>query len=73
MSTAASKKKGPNYTHDEVTTLAKAWLNISQDPKVGVYQTQSSFWDRVATEYKKYSTAAFERYESSASIKKYQV
>jgi len=28
MSTAASKKKGPNYTHDEVTTLAKAWLNI---------------------------------------------
>lgn len=43
MSTAASKKKGPNYTPDEVDTLAKAWLNISQDPKVGVYQLSPPF------------------------------
>jgi hypothetical protein len=38
-------------------------------PQGGRLSTQSSFWDRVATEYKKYSTAAFERTAVSLETK----
>jgi len=40
-----------NFSLDESTQLARSWINVSEDPKVGAYQTGATFWTRVFQHY----------------------
>jgi len=41
------KQKCPNFIALEDKLIAKAWVNISEDPIVGVGQKNKTFWERV--------------------------
>jgi len=45
------KSRGKNFSLDESTQLARSWINVSEDPKVGAYQTGATFWTRVFQHY----------------------
>jgi hypothetical protein len=64
--------RGPGWTPADDADLAKSWSRISGDPVIGIDQTASSFWARIAVEYNTLSRRrdAQERVERSAcSIK----
>jgi hypothetical protein len=64
--------RGPGWTPEDDADLAKSWSRISGDPVIGIDQTASSFWARIAVEYNLLSRRrdAPERVERSAcSIK----
>nr|XP_043630516.1 glutathione S-transferase T3-like [Erigeron canadensis] len=41
------KRECRNWGKDEEACLAKAWLNVSEDPYIGNAQTTGSFWKKV--------------------------
>ncbi|KAL8557508.1 hypothetical protein ACS0TY_004810 [Phlomoides rotata] len=43
--------RAANYCNIEDVHLAKAWLDVSQDPITGNNQSRAKFWERVADEY----------------------
>jgi hypothetical protein len=46
-----SMPRGPGWTPDDDADLAKSWSRISSDPVIGIDQTASGFWARIAVEY----------------------
>ncbi|PLW27761.1 hypothetical protein PCANC_24988 [Puccinia coronata f. sp. avenae] len=47
-----------NYTDAEDVQLCNLWLNVAQDPVIGINRTGSGFWMRVAEKYLKSAQAA---------------
>lgn len=45
------KSRGKNFSVDEATQLARSWINVTEDAKVGAYQTGATFWGRVFQHY----------------------
>lgn len=41
------------YTHDEDILLCRVYMEISQDPCIGVYQSSDRFWCRVEEAFTK--------------------
>lgn len=70
METSSLKTRGANYKTHEDVVLCKAWLSVSYDPIVGIYQTGDDFYRKVKAEFDdelaRQSNAVAER--SSASL-----
>jgi hypothetical protein len=47
----ASSSRGPSYSTAEDKALCSAYLNVSRDPIVGAYQTDETYWERIAKYY----------------------
>jgi hypothetical protein len=64
--------RGPGWTPEDDSDLAKSWSKISGDPVIGIDQTASSFWARIAVEYNTLSRRrdAQERVKRSACLVK---
>ena len=45
--------RSSSYNHDEDILLCRVYMEISQDPCVGVYQSSDRFWTRVEECYNK--------------------
>ena len=46
-----SSSRSSSYTHAEDTHLCHAYLDVSQNPIIGIYQSKEMFWFRVESEY----------------------
>ena len=45
--------RGQSYTTSEDIHLCRVWLDISQNPVIGINQSKDTFWKRVSSEYNK--------------------
>ena len=43
--------RASNYSRDEDKLLCRVYMEISQDPIIGIYQSSDQFWTRVAEAY----------------------
>ncbi|KAK3225445.1 hypothetical protein Dsin_005307 [Dipteronia sinensis] len=46
-----STKRTSSYTHAKETHLCHIYLNVSQNPIIGIYQLKDMFWARVVNDY----------------------
>lgn len=47
-------RKGKNFTVPEDEQIARSWLNVSQDPRIGTNQDQNMFWQKVLDHFETY-------------------
>ncbi|KAK2633729.1 hypothetical protein Ddye_028521 [Dipteronia dyeriana] len=46
-----STKRSSSYTNAEDTHLCHIYLDVSQNPIIGIYQSKDMFWTRVKADY----------------------
>ncbi|KAK2645265.1 hypothetical protein Ddye_020460 [Dipteronia dyeriana] len=46
-----STKRSSSYTNAEDTHLCHIYLDVSQNPIIGIYQSKDMFWSRVENDY----------------------
>ena len=46
-----TSSRSSSYTHAEDTHLCHVYLDVTQNPIIGIYQSKEMFWSRVETEY----------------------
>ena len=44
-------RRGKSFLTEEDVTLCIAWLTITQNPVIGIWQPMSKFWDRVMAKF----------------------
>ncbi|XP_062185960.1 uncharacterized protein LOC133889463 [Phragmites australis] len=49
-----AKTDKTKWTDEEDELLVSAWLNVSQDPVVGTYQSKETYWGRIAKYFNTY-------------------
>ena len=63
-----SSSRSSSYTHAEDTHLCHIYLDVSQNPIIGIYQSMEMFWARIDDEYNKTRPAFMTEYRTGRSL-----
>lgn len=64
----ASPSQMGNYTHEEDICLSRVYLDTTQDPIMGIYQSRDQFWSRVEESYNNTMPGAVTQSQSKRSL-----